>query len=427
MTGSIEPEAHMPVNAVPLPALTKSSSRGAWLLQWRAGQRKTIYLCMLVLGSCALFLLVYLLKIWAEYEDQTPGHPARFVDFFSLWSYAKIASTHPVAELYDSATLHARQLALGMAPNDQSPFPYPPTVMLLLWPLNLLPYAVSYLVWMLGTLALFVWAVWGTCSRSPLCLLGIIVAPASTLTIYAGQSGFLAAALIVAGVRLAGSRPVLAGFLIGLLSYKPQLGFLVPIAFASAGLWPAFGVACATVVGLALLATLAFGWAVWPAWVSMLPAYADWFDQRPEVLKFMPTVMGNLRMAGVSLPIARGAQALVAIAVAVLVARCFRRNPDRLAAAALLVGTILATPHAFFYELPMAVAAVALFIEARLETSSTFNVAEVLVLMLAVLFPALMLMEGINLPVSAVPLVLLFGLIVLQQNHSTGNVRRLTA
>jgi hypothetical protein len=411
-----------------LPPVPKNSStRGAWLLRWDADKRKTTYLCALVIVACTLFLLIYLSKIWNEYEGQTPGHPPRFVDFFSLWSYAKIAGAHPVAELYDFATLHARQVALGMAPGDQSPFPYPPTFLLLLWPLNLLSYDTAYLAWILGTLALFVWAVRATCSRLPLCVLGVVVAPASTLTIYAGQSGFLAAALIVAGVRLADSRPVLAGFLIGVLTYKPQLGFLVPVAFASAGLWTAFAAACATVAGLALLATLAYGWAAWPAWVAMLPTYADWFDKRPEVLKFMPTVIGNLRMAGVSLAVAQAAQALVTVAVVVLVARCFRRNPGRLAAAALLVGTILATPHAFFYELPMVMAAIALFIEARMDVSPIFSGGEVLVLVLAVAFPALMLMQGVNLPVSAVPLLLLFGLIVRQHGRSAGNARRAVA
>ena len=414
----------MPLNAAPTPKLTPSSAWVAWLGQWRTDQRKTIYLCALVLGSCAAFSLIYLLKIWGGYQAQLPGHPPQFVDFFALWSYANIASAHPVAELYDFAVLHARQLELGMAPSDQAPFPYPPTFLLLLWPLNLLPYAAGYLVWMLGTLALFVWAVWGTCSRLPLCLLGAVLAPASTLTIYAGQSGFLAAALIVAGVRLADRRPILGGILIGLLSYKPQLGLLVPIALAAAGFWPAFAVACATMAGLALLATLVFGSAVWSAWVAMLPIYADWFDHKPVAeLKFMPTVVGNLAMLGVSLPVAKICQALITIVVAVVVARCFRRNPGRLAAAALLVGTMLATPHAFFYELPMVVAAVALFIAARLDVSPMFSGAEILILTLAVMFPALMLVNGLNVPVSVVPLMLLFGMIVRQHNRSASDVR----
>jgi hypothetical protein len=408
----------MPVNAVPPPDLTKSSHRGAWPIEWRAGQPKTVLLCALVLGSCAFLLVICLLKLWGEYKSQVPGHPPRFTDFFALWSYAKIASAHPVAELYDFATLHARQVQLGMDPADQSPFPYPPTFMLLLWPLRLLPYEAAHVAWLAGTLALFVWAVWGTCSRSPLGVLGAIVAPASVVNIYCGQSGFLAAALLTAGIRLAATRPIVAGLLIGLLSYKPQLGLLAPIALAAAGLWPAFRAATATVLGLAVAATLVFGWSAWPAWVSVLPAYSHWFDQRgPESLKFMPTVMGNLRMAGVSPPIASGAQAIVAIAAAVLVARCFRRNPGRLAAAALLVGTILATPHAFFYELPMVMAAVILFIEARLEVSPAFSGVEVLILVLAILFPALMWVNGLNLPVSAAPLMLLFGLILWRERQ----------
>ena len=120
-----------------------------------------------------------------------------------------------------------------------------------------------------------------TCSRLPLCVLGVlgvlgvIVAPASTASIAAGQSGFLAAALITAGVRLAGSRPVLGGILLGILSYTPQLGFLVPIALAAAGFWPAFLAASVTAIGLAVVATFAFGWAIWPAWISTLPVYAE--------------------------------------------------------------------------------------------------------------------------------------------------------
>jgi hypothetical protein len=354
--------------------------------------------------------------IWEAYKARTPGHPPAFIDFFALWSYAKIAGAHPAAELYDFAVLHARQIALGMDASVDSPFPYPPTFLLLLWPLPLLPYEVAYLVWIVGTLALFVWAVWGTCSRLPLCMLGVIVAPATTLNIYAGQSGFLAAALITAGVRLAVARPIVGGVLIGILSYKPQLGFLVPIGLAAAGLWPAFGAACATMVGLVVAATLAFGWAVWPAWVWMLPVYADWFNQRPpEAFKFMPNVMGNLQLAGVSLPVASGAQAIVAVVVAVLVARCFRRKPGRLATAALLVGTILATPHAFFYELPMVLAAVALFIEARLKVGSTFSGGEVLILALTIIFPVLMLVKALEVPISAVPLLLLLGLILRQE------------
>jgi hypothetical protein len=378
-------------------------------------------------------MIVYFDKIWTDYAATTTGRPPVFGDFFALWSYGKIAGTHSAAELYDFATLHARQVGLGMDPEAKNPFPYPPTFLLLLAPLGRLPYLAAYLLWMGGTVALFVWAVIATCSRLPLCVFGALVAPVSVVSISSGQSGFLAGALMTAGIRLARPRPIVAGILLGLLSYKPQLGLLVPVALASAGLWATFVAAGVTVAGLALAATLAYGWGAWPAWIAMLPAYAQMFDRSKVQLQFMPTVLANLRQAGWSLPAADLAQAVVSIAVAVFVVRCFwarrfrrrldlqrnpcfKRNSDRLAAAALLAGTFLATPHAFLYDMPMLAAAIALFIEDRIETTAVFSLAEILVLVLATLFPLVMVSTD-TIPIGAVSIGLLFSMIVIR--HGT--------
>jgi hypothetical protein len=391
----------------------------AWLARWRAGQRKTICLGASLWGLAVFLALIYFQKIWSDYQGQTPGHPPAFGDFFALWSYAKIATDHPVAELYDSVTLHARQVALGMAPSEQNPFPYPPIFMLFLRPISLLPYGAAYIAWTIGTLALFIWVIVGTCSRLPLCVIGVAVSPVTVIAIASGQSGFLAAALVTAGLRLAGSRPILSGILIGMLGYKPQIGLLVPIALAAAGLWRVFGAACLTLIGLSVTATVAFGSAVWPAWISMLPAYSRWFDSVTGLLKFKPTVIANLDMAGVALPIAEGIQAVVAIVVASLVWGCFRRGTGRLAPAALLVGTFLTTPHAFVYDLPMVTAAMALYIEAKIEDNAEFTLAEIAILILAFIFPTLMVTVLFNLPVSAVPLLLLFGMILRLEKRLT--------
>lgn len=379
---------------------------------WGVDQRKTIYLSALVVSVCAFVMIVYVRITWGAYKEQIPGHLPIYGDFFALWSYAKVIAAHPVVELYDFAALHARQVDLGMDPTYKYPFPYPPTFIFLVWPLSLLQYEADYLIWTLGTLALFVWVIWKTCSRLPFCLLGVIVAPTTTATIFAGQSGFVTAALMTAGIRLAQSRPIVAGIFFGLVSYKPQLGLLVPIALAAAGLWTTFGSAFATIVMMAGATTLAFGWDIWPAWLSMLPAYADMFDNATILLRSRPTVLANLQQLGVSLPLARAVQALVAAVVAVLVWRCFRREPGRLAAAALLVGTLVATPHAFCYDLPMVTAGMVLFIEDRLVTHATFTRSEIGVLVLAMVFPILMLLKEFTVPLSAVPLVLLFGAIV---------------
>jgi Glycosyltransferase family 87 len=393
----------------------RTPTRFDWLLRWPARERKTIYLCAVVLAGCSFFYIILLLQVWRKYQIRIPGQLPDFNDFFGLWSYAKIANAFPAVELYEPAILHVRQLALGLDPNNHIPYLYPPTFIIFLWPLNLLSFEAAYVVWITITLALFIWAVIAYCSRTPLCVLGVIVAPACILNIVAGQSGFLSAALLIAGLRLAASRPILSGIFIGILSYKPQLALLTPIALAGARHWTAFVVAGVTVLGLGAIAALLFGLQVWSAWASILPTYAHAelvAGARAQLLQFMPTISANLQLAGIPPSLATGTQAIAAIVVAILVAIIFRRRPGRLATAALLVGTFLATPHALLYDMPMIAAAIALFVEARLRTNSVFHLAELLILGLALLFPILMIWTDFKIPAGAVPLLLLFGLIL---------------
>ena len=60
----------------------------------------------------------------------------------------------------------------------------------------------------------------------------------------------------------------------------------------------------------------------------------------------------------------------------------------------------------------MITAAMALFIEAKMEDNAEFTLAEIAIPVLAFIFPSLMITDLINLPVSAVPLLLLFGIIL---------------
>ena len=358
--------------------------------------------------------MVYGLRIWTDYKSGTADHPPEFGDFFALWSYGKIAASHPASELYDTSILHAHQVALGMPDSEHNPFPYPPVAILLFRPLAFLPYEAAYVVWTLGTLALFVWAVVATCSRLAISVVGVVVAPVTTSCIASGQTGLLTAALLIAGLRLAGRRPVLGGILIGLLAYKPQMAMLVPVAFAAAGYWRAFAAAGVTVIVGAAVTTAAYGAGIWMDWLAMLPGYLDVFDGDPVKMILKPTIMANLQLAGVGLSDARALQGLLAGVVAFLVWRCCRRNAGRLAVAAVLVGTALAAPHEFIYDLPIVAAAMALLIQERLVVDPVFSLGEVVILVVGFTFPVLMMLklDQFRVPVSTVPLLLLLGLIV---------------
>ena len=67
----------------------------------------------------------------------------------------------------------------------------------------------------------------------------------------------------------------------------------------------------------------------------------------------------------------------------------------------------------------MITAAMALFIEAKMEDNAEFTLAEIAILILAFIFPSLMVTDLITLPVSAVPLLLLFGMILRLEKQLT--------
>ncbi len=275
-------------------------------------------------------------------------------DFFALWSYGQVLHSDGAAALYDPARLHTLQTALGMDGKDFNPFPYPPAFLLLVWPLGLAPFGVAFVVWTAVTLGLFLWASTGPAFRlAPLAL----VLPVTTLGIISGQSGFLAGALMLGGFRLL-HRPWLAGLLLGLLTFKPQLGVLVPVALLTLGAWRVIGVAILTALALALGAVALFG-DVWTEWLTALPQYAQFFAAKSTRYELMPTVTAGLTMLGV--PGVAVWQGLAAAIMAALVWRAYRDGPSAPALLVLTSATFLATPHAFVYDTPMVAGAALLW------------------------------------------------------------------
>jgi uncharacterized membrane protein len=59
--------------------------------------------------------------------------------------------------------------------------------------------------------------------------------PGTFMCVLHGQNSMLSAAIIAGAVLCLDTRPLLAGVLIGLLAYKPQLGLLFPLALAATG------------------------------------------------------------------------------------------------------------------------------------------------------------------------------------------------
>ena len=372
----------------------------------RLTSRATWLLGAVVLLTCAAFDFRVILAAVRVARGDYLAH----TDFFAQWSFAWFARLNDPSRIYDAGALHEFQLTFEPDLSQSFPFPYPPAYLFAVWPLSFLRYGIAYLVWDAVTLALFLWAVFGTRLRTVLAWF-VLLAPVTAITLSQGQNGLLTSALIVGGMRLMDRRPVLGGVLLGLATIKPQLGVLVPFALIAAGYWRTLVAAGFTAVVLALISGLAFGWDTWPAWFEAAVGHAAYVEQ--SVNNYLkPGLMANLELFGVAVPVAHAVQVAVSVVVTAIVVWCFRRGPGDLSVAALQVGTFLAMPFVFRYDMPMVVNAILLLVRDRQRSGRPVGVIEAGIIVLGLLAPALNTVTTRFFYVSGISLVLLFGLIV---------------
>jgi hypothetical protein len=371
---------------------------------WTIGQRTAG-----LLGAALLLVLAALALIVAVHAFNA-GPP--FNDFFANWSAAQLYRTGQTGRVYDLAFLNAFPAFDPRQPFLILPYTYPPTYLLLLWPLSLLTFPHAYAAWVLLTFALYAAALLPWIGRRawPGALLLLIVAPASVDCVVFGQNGFLTAAMITLGLRLARPRPLLAGLLLGLLAFKPQLGILLPVALASAGLWRTFAAAALT-AGLMVGASIVLlGAPLWHDWFAMAAGFSQDLRFHGQALyHLMPTLMANALLAGAPWPAAQAVQLVATAAAAAAVWTFFRSGPGGAAIAALQIGTLLATPFGFVYDMPIVTLAIAGLI---LSSPARIAVPEAVIGAAALLLPYLMAAKVTHLPLSTTILCLLLALAV---------------
>jgi hypothetical protein len=205
------------------------------------------------------------------------------------------------------------------------PWVYPPYTLLLALPFGLMPWLLSYggfqaLSFAAMAASLRPWS--ESRARFWLRLGGVTLCPAAAYTLGAGQNSFLSAALLLGGIWLLESRPAVAGALLGLLAFKPQLGLLIPVALMAAGAWRAVAAATGTVATLVLVSLAVPGVSIWRGWLAL---YLGGDAPRQWVELYGQSVFTCLRLAGVPSVAANAGQLVALMIGAVAVWRAFGR------------------------------------------------------------------------------------------------------
>jgi hypothetical protein len=212
-------------------------------------------------------------------------------------------------------------------------------------------------------------------------------------------------------MRLLDALPAVAGILLGLLAYKPQLWLLVPLALVAARQWKALAWMVGTVIVMALASLIVFGPDLWRAFFHAAheagsPQIVD------QMLTRVSTQIVSLFAAGYTLGLPHGIASALQMAGTVLAVAAvwiaFRRHPSSLPRTALLAAaTFLVSPYTLNYDLLLLMpAVVGLY---RRGAADGFHPGERLVHLLLWLMPlGGMILARLGLPLAPL-LLLLFG------------------
>lgn len=317
----------------------------------------------------ALAATLYGQLIFTAEDLFTKAGPIIGGDFIVFHHAAEVAGKPDMLSIYEMETLKA-QLEAAYPGKGEFNFAwmYPPTMSLILAPFAAPPYLASFTLWVI----LFAGAFFLTSSRlwsDRFALFFLLASPCVFLAVITGQNGFLTATLVALAGAYADRRPIIAGIAAGILTIKPQLGLLIPIAFAAAGCWRAFAVAALTALLFAGTSAIAFGAESWTAFFDAMTTHGARMAVTGFPYSKLATPFGFATMLGAPAAIASAVQAVASLALAGYIFIVWRRVKDwDLRVAALSTATMLVTPYAFYYEIVIMAPAMLLIARRAVET-----------------------------------------------------------
>lgn len=340
-------------------------------------------------------------------------------DFISFYAASMLALEGVPAAAYDFARHHAAELAAV----DAHALPYyswhyPPIYFLVVWPLAALPYLAALAGWILVTAGAYAVVVGRTVPSGTATWLALACPGAFVVAIH-GQNAFLVTALFGGALLAVERRPILAGILIGAISFKPQFGILLPLVLAAGGYWRVFAAAAMTVIALAALSAASFGIDSWLGFVHNAGLARELsLEQGLVGFAKMQSTFAAVRLLGGSVALAYVIHGVIALGAAVVAMWVWRRPvPFALRAAVVPPAALLATPFVLDYDLLLLAVSIAWLV--RDGCARRFGDWEASLFLLVWLWPALARALGLlGLPLTPLVLAILLYVIVRRVRDS---------
>jgi hypothetical protein len=323
-------------------------------------QRLTLFLLS---GIAVFFIGLHLAKIgklWGPafmgtsanfFRSDRPGEPVG-ADFSYLYAASNLALSGKAVGVYDLSKLQNAERTIFHTQMNL-PWHYPPSFLLIILPLSLVPFLPALLLWLLSTLALYLIAIYRNAPH-PLTPWLTLAFPGTFVNFICGQNGFLSAAILSGGLALLDNYPLIGGLVLGLMSYKPHLAWLIPLALLAGRQWRGLVGASISGLGLVLMSASAFGFESWQVFFESIPLTMQRFAESNPPWGRMPTVYAAVQSLGGGAAVAGALQGVVTAVVAAVVCWIwFKKSAPALRNAVLGLGVVLCSFYAMNYDLAM--------------------------------------------------------------------------
>ncbi len=295
------------------------------------------------------------------------------IDFTVYWAAAKLAFAGDPVSAFDPANLAAVH---GVHGDVWMPWLYPPSFMMLILPLGAMSFHAAWMTFLGLSVLAMLFAIRPFSGGVKPVWIGFALAPAIFPTLTIGQNSLLwVACLLAALAALRAEKPIMAGVLIGLLTLKPQLGILIPIALLACGAWRTIAAATLTTILLILIPTFIMGVDYWSAMKALAEHHADLIRSAVTKHHLMISPYSVLAGLGTPEPIALAAQWCLTAMAAVVVALAWRSPyvSFDLRAATLLLAITISVPYFWHYESTLLAPAALFLIRAGVLTSHRYG------------------------------------------------------
>ncbi|MBX9934336.1 MAG: DUF2029 domain-containing protein [Methylobacterium sp.] len=315
---------------------------------------------------------------FAWLSDQ-PGRS--LTDFDAFYIAGHMAWRGEIADAYRSAALFQAQRSFSGG-ESFLPWTYPPPFNLVVALLACLPHWLAYLIFTALTLAAFLFILRRIAGETFSIVL-LAIYPAILVTIGCGQNGFLTGALIglcVLGLMQGSSA---AGVPLGLMVIKPHLAVAFALHVVATQRWGCFVLSGSTAILGCVLATIAFGAPVWTAFLGGVEEAKMFLFSGYYPLFRMISVYAALRSIDIAPQIAMAAQVLVACSAlgCTLIVIGRRLSTTRILGFTALA-SLLISPYAYDYDLPIYGIALALLMPDFLRSATSRQQVALMILSL---------------------------------------------